>query len=156
MAVPKTVTKVSTKNGVKVEFSNNVNKTEYYLFELNRAALRDVMKFVRRTFLYNFTQHFNERTKIYKKGVSTRVWSGKDTKYPRANIGLSSRSPMGFYAYFQEVGTHEQPRLGLLQHAVEDNVDTIIQIESQYLSALSDDENTIEGIIDEGEYGEDE
>lgn len=156
MAVPKSVTKVISKNGVRVEFKSNVNKTEYYLFELCRAALRDVAKFVRKEFIYNFNENFRKRTGTYRKGLSSRVFSGKDTKYPRVDMGLSNRSSKGFYAFFQEVGTLEIPRLGLLQHAVEDNVETIVQIESQYLSALNSSENSIEKAIDESEYEESE
>lgn len=156
MAIPKSVTRITTKGGVKVEFRNNLDKTEYYIYELCRAALRDVMRFVQKTFKYDFYQHFGKRTGAANYSTTIEVLSNRKTKFPRANIGLSSRKMKGFYAYYQEVGTEEQPRLGLLQHAVEDNVDTIIEIESQYLSALSSDENSIEGMIDENEYGDNE
>src|SRR5690625_755680 len=45
MAVPKSVTKI-TKDGV--EFTDNVDRVNYTIKELSRAALRDTAKFVRR------------------------------------------------------------------------------------------------------------
>ena len=44
MSVPKSVVKVK-KNGV--EYTSNVDAAQYYIHELNRAALRDVGKFVK-------------------------------------------------------------------------------------------------------------
>ena len=58
----------------------------------------------------------------------------------------------GFYGYFQEVGTSKTPKLGLLKKAAQDNIDEIIKIESQYLSALNGDESTAMGLVDEADY----
>ena len=44
MSAPKSVTKIN-KNGVT--YTSNVDACQYYLHELNRAALRDVGKFVK-------------------------------------------------------------------------------------------------------------
>ena len=47
MPVPKSVTKIN-KDGVT--YVSEVDKANYYIFELSRAALRDVEKFVRSEF----------------------------------------------------------------------------------------------------------
>ena len=124
---------------------------KYYIFELTRAALRDVAKFVKREFKEKFYQNFNKISGDAGRATSAKVWSSANTKSPRVEIGLKTGRVDGFYAYFQEFGTSTGiPALGLLQHAVEDNVDTIIEIESKYLSGL---EGEAEALIEsEGDY----
>ena len=151
MSVPKSVTKVN-KNGVT--YTSNVDAAQYYIFELNRAALRDVAKFVKRTFRDSFYSHFDKETGNAGRSTSSVVLSNKDTKYPRVEIGLKKSTVKGSYAYEQEFGTSTIPRLGLLTHAVEDNIPKIIEIESKYLSALESEAQAL-SLIDEGEYNED-
>lgn len=159
MSVPKSVVKID-KNGV--QYTSNVDAAEYYLFELSRAALRDVGKFVKKTFSNSFYDHFRKKTGKAKLSTKVKVYSNKNTIYPRLEIGLpkSSRGKQveGFYAYFQEFGTNAPnkygitvPKLGLLQHAVEDNISEIVKIESQYLSALEEEAKAL-ALIDEGDY----
>ena len=70
-------------------------------------------------------------------------------------MGLKTGKQDGFYAYYQEFGTSKQPRLGLLQSCVEENIAQIIEIESKYLSGLEDEALAL-SMIDEGDYEEDE
>ena len=148
MPTPKSVTKIKSDG---VEYVSNVDACEYYIFELTRAALRDVAKFVKREFKEKFYQNFNKISGDAGRATSAKVWSSANTKFPRVEIGLKTGKVDGFYAYFQEFGTSTGiPALGLLQHAVEDNVDTIIEIESKYLSGL---EGEAEALIEsEGDY----
>ena len=146
MSTPKSVVKID-KNGVHYE--SNLDACEYYLFELNRAALRDVAKYVKRKFKDSYYQHFTKRSGDGGKACSAKIWSSKDTKYPRADIGLKTGAVPGFYAFFQELGTSKIAKLGLLQKAVEDNVDEIIKIESQYLSGLEDEAEALANISEE-------
>jgi len=148
MPTPKSVTKIKSDG---VEYVSNVDACEYYIFELTRAALRDVAKFVKREFKEKFYQNFNKISGDAGRATSAKVWSSANTKSPRVEIGLKTGKVDGFYAYFQEFGTSTGiPALGLLQHAVEDNVDTIIEIESKYLSGL---EGEAEALIEsEGDY----
>lgn len=152
MSVPKSVTKIN-KNGVT--YTSNVDACEYYIFELNRAALRDVAKFVKRTFRDSFYSHFEKETGNAGRATQSVVLSNKNTKYPRVEIGLKKNQLKGVYGYEQEFGTSEIPRLGLLTDAVEGNISKIIEIESQYLSALNDSESAVQGLIDESEYSDD-
>ena len=148
MPTPKSVTKIKSDG---VEYVSNVDACEYYIFELTRAALRDVAKFVKREFKEKFYQNFNKISGDAGRATSAKVWSSANTKSPKVEIGLKTGKVDGFYAYFQEFGTSTGiPALGLLQHAVEDNVDTIIEIESKYLSGL---EGEAEALIEsEGDY----
>lgn len=149
MSAPKSVTKI-TKNGL--EFENNLDYCEWTIKELCRGALRDVAKFVRAEFKKSYYEHFSKQTGDAGKAVSAKIWSSENTIYPRVDLGL--KGVKGFYGFFQEVGASNVPKLGLLQHSVEDNIQTIIEIESQYLSAIESDDPT--ALIDESETDIDE
>ena len=153
MGAPKSQTKVIVKDGkTEVKYESNFDAAEYYIFELSRAALRDVAKFVTKLFRTEYYSHFTKRTGNAGKATKYKVWSSKSTKYPHVDIGLKTGAVPGFYAYFQEFGTSTGiPRLGLLTNAVEDNVAEIVKIESTYLSGLSDEAEALAAQIDESE-----
>lgn len=152
MSAPKSVVKVN-KNGVT--YTSNVDATQYYLFELSRAALRDVGKFVKAEFKKKFYEHFDRDTGNAGKATSYTVLSGKNTKYPRVEIGLKKSQLKGVYAYEQEFGTSKIPRLGLLRDSVEGNIPKIIEIESKYLSGLEDEAKAL-AQINEGDYDDED
>lgn len=154
MPTPKSQVKILAKNGkTEVSYESNLDAAQYYIYELNRAALRDVGKFVSKLFKNNFYQHFKKHTGDAGKATKYKVISGQKTQFPRVQIGLKTGQVDGFYAYFQEFGTSNGiPRLGLLTHAVQDNVNEIIKIESQYLSGLSDEASKLESLINENDY----
>ena len=152
MSAPKSVVKVK-KDGV--EYTSNVDAASYYIYELSRAALRDVGKFVKTKFRQAYYDHFKKHTGDAGKAVSYKVISGKSTEYPRVQVGLKSGKVDGFYAYFQEFGSSKTPRLGILTDTVEGNISTIVEIESKYLSGL-EEEATALAMISEDEYSEDE
>lgn len=162
MSAPKSVMKFRKSQGKSyVEFTSNVDAAKYYLFELSRTALRDVARFVKRKFKEDMYSHFGNRTGTAGKAAHYRVLSSKSTKYPRVQIGLTSRNDEGFYAFFQEFGTTENnsyqvtvPKLGLLQKAVRDNIAAIVNIESRYLSGLSKEAAALDALINENEMGD--
>jgi len=149
MAAPKSVIKMN-KNGI--QYVSEVDKCQYYIHELTRAALRDVGKFIARTFRDSFYEHFKRRTGKAGRATKYKVWSSKSTIAPRVQIGLKTGKIDGFYGYFQEFGSTTHPRLGLLQKAAKENVEEIIKIESQYLSALNRSESSCNSKIDESDY----
>jgi hypothetical protein len=151
MSAPKSITKIN-KNGVT--YTSNVDACQYYLHELNRAALRDVGKFVKKRFREVYYSHFMKHSGDGGKAVNYVVMSSAKTTAPRVEIGLKSGKVDGFYAYFQELGSSNQPRLGLLQSCVEDNIAQIVEIESKYLSGLESEAQAL-SMIDEGEYQDD-
>lgn len=146
MPAPKSVTKV-TKEGL--EFTSNVDYCQYTIRELCRGALRDVAKFVRKEFKKRYYEQFHKMSGEGGKSIKAKVWSSENTKFPRVDIGLKKGQVDGFYSLFQEVGTSRQPKLGLLQKSVEENIDSIIEIQSKYLSAI--DTGNTESLIDETE-----
>lgn len=152
MSAPKSVTKIN-KNGVT--YTSNVDACQYYIHELSRAALRDVGKFIRTKWREIYYSVFTRHTGDGGKATNYNVIASKSTTAPRVQVGLKSGKVDGFYAYFQEFGTSTQPRLGLLTGLVEDNVATIVEIESKYLSALEDEAKAL-SLIDESEYSDGE
>ncbi|WP_337565494.1 HK97-gp10 family putative phage morphogenesis protein [Ruminococcus sp.] len=137
MSLPKAV-KI-TKNGV--EFISNVERLQYTLKELERAALRDVGKLVcKRT-----KQKIKRRTGRLAK--NTQYWVRSKQKVPDLQVGFK---PGGFYGLYQEIGTSKSPKIGALSNAAEDNISDIIKIESQYLSGIGTEE--AESLIKEGDY----
>lgn len=157
MPTPKSVISIKKgEGGSYVEYEKNFDAAEYYIFELSRAALRDVAKYVKRVFKEQYYSVFKKHTGNAGKATSSKVYSGKNTKYPRLEIGLKTGKVDGFYAYFQEFGTSKTPRLGMLTHAVQDNIAEIVKIESQYLSGLEGEAEALEALIDEDEYDDDD
>lgn len=148
MSAPKSVTKIN-KNGVT--YTSNVDACQYYIHELTRAALRDVGKFVRTKWKSVYYSFFTKRSGDAGKAVNYNVISSKSTTAPRVQVGLKSGKVDGFYAYFQEFGSSNTPRLGLLSKTVEDNIQQIVEIESKYLSALESEAEAL-SLIDESEY----
>lgn len=157
MPTPQSQTKVLVKKGkTEVTYESNLDASQYFIFELIRAALRDVGKYVLKVWRTGFYQHFKKHSGNAGKATMYKVFSSRNTKYPRVEIGLpyTAKGNAGFYAYFSELGSSKTPKLGLLTHAVQDNVDEIIKIESQYLSALNGQKNQMESLIDESEVEE--
>ncbi len=137
MGAPKSVIKIK-KDGV--EFTSSVDRVNYTLRELTRAALRDVGRYVcNRT-----RKQIKRRTGRVAK--NTQYWVRK--KEGDLQVGFK---PGGFYGGFQELGTEKQPKIGALYNSVKDNIKTIRDIEGQYLSAIEDEQRAL-SLIDEGEY----
>ena len=135
MAVPQ-ATKIK-KGGV--EILNNVDRVNYCIRELVRAALRDTGKFI----CSRTRKKIRKRTGRLLKNIQYWV-------RPKENDLQVGFKPGGFYGMYQEFGTEKQPKIGALTSSTEENIPTIIKIQAQYLSAL-EDEATALSKINEGE-----
>lgn len=147
MPTPKSVVKID-KDGVKYE--SFAEQSEYYIYELTRAALRDVGKFVRKMFYNEYYKTFQKKTGKGGKAIKVKVWSGKSTTNPRVSVGWKAGRSDGFYSWFQEIGTKgksEVKRHGILQKVVKENIAEIQKIQAQYLSGIGSERN-----IDESEF----
>lgn len=140
MAIPPSSVKIK-RNGV--EYLNNCELCKYTIFELTCAAMRDVGKFICRRFKSEYYRTFKRQKG--RVGTYCQYWVRKNKKYqdtPDVMVGIK---PGGFYGGFQELGTKDQPKLGILQKVTRDNIDEISKIEAQYLSALNE-ENPLDHI----------
>jgi len=158
MSAPKSVVKLRTKNGkCDVTYESNVDACEYYLFELSRAALKDVGKFLKKKAAINFYNAFKKRTGKAGKAASidTKVWSSRNTKFPRLEIGAKAGkgTALRSWFFFQEIGTKTVRKERILTRTAEDNIAEIVKIESQYLSGLSGEAERLAALVDES--GED-
>lgn len=149
MPMPKSVTKVK-KDGV--EFISSVDRIQYTIEELSRAALRDVAKLVRKRMVKKLKKlpGMKRSKRIYG---STQYWVRK--RDCDLQIGFKHDT---WYGVQQELGDRNQPARHILRGTVMENIDEIRKIEGQYLSAI-EDENKALAMIDEKEYvpeGDDE
>lgn len=143
MGIPPSVVKFKKGN---IEFISNVDRVNYTLNELARAALRDVGKFLCNKFRSRYYGVF--KRKKGKVGRYTQYWVRSKQKEPDLQIGIKANA---FYGAFQEKGSSKTPALGLLEKTASDNIAEIIAIESKYLSALEDEAAAL-ALIAEEEY----
>lgn len=144
MSVPKSVVKLS-KDGVT--YTSSVDTACYTIRELTRAALRDVGRYIARVSADNarselrgFRRGFRGRShrRVFGK-LSASKLSPAFQFFVRKNeldlqVGIRADT---WYGVEQELGTSRMPKKGILRNATYDNIRTIIEIESQYLSALN-------------------
>ncbi|NLK94729.1 MAG: hypothetical protein GX275_06020 [Clostridiales bacterium] len=143
MGIPKSVIKIKKGN---VEYISNVDRIQYTLKELTRAALRDTGKLICNKFRKKYYGLF--KRKKGKVGKYTQYWVRGKQKNPDLQVGIK---PFAFYGGFQELGSSKQNKLGLLQKTVSENIEQIRIIQGKYLSAI-EDENRALGLINEEEY----
>ena len=148
MAAPKSVVRFS-KNGV--EYTSSVDKAQYTIVELTRAAMRDVGKFLAgqmRASARKLPGSQQDRFVRYKTaGIIFKVPFNRDG-LPHVEIGTTADS---WYTEDHELGTSGQPRRGILKDTAYKNLAKIIEIESKYLSALEDEAKTL-SLTGGGEY----
>lgn len=148
MSVPKSVVRFR-KNGV--EYISSVDKASYTIVELSRAAMRDVGKFLART--------ANDAAMKLPGLKKSRRVRGKTSTFrydvpwaksglPHLDVGVTHDT---WYGVEQELGSSKQPKRQILRNAAYFNVAKIVEIESQYLSALEDEAKAL-SMISEGEY----
>lgn len=147
MAVPKSVVKIRNGN---VTYTSSVDRVQYTLLELSRAALKDTGRYICSIFRKSYYQTFKKNTG--KAGKGCQYWVRK--RECDLQVGLGKKG-IGFYSGMQEVGSSKSPRYALLRNAVEDNISKIKEIQSQYLSALSDESKALSLIEEKEEIGDD-
>ncbi|QOR34441.1 HK97 gp10 family phage protein [Clostridium sp. 'deep sea'] len=154
MPTPKSVVKVK-KNGV--EYISNVNRAQYTIKELCRAALRDVAKFLRKRIKARAPKGKGN----LNKNIGSWVRRSKDG-IPHLQIGVYDRSrakkkglKYAFYAMFFEFGTSKMPARPFIKPTVLENIETIKTIQAQYLSAIEDEHKALQLINEKDEIADD-
>lgn len=145
ISVPRSVTKVTRRNGVTVEFTDNVDRVQYTLQELSRAALRDTGKYIR-------AEQLKEAKKMPGMKKNRRAGGAFQYWVRKQETDLITGSKHGtWYGEQQELGDKNQPKRGIISSSVKDNIPTIRNIQGQYLSYI-EDENKALSVINEEEY----
>lgn len=147
MANPPSGMKI-TKNGIT--YQSSIDRTQYTIRELSRAALRDVGKYIVRECrkASQTRPHMGRLTiksRFYGKGGAFSYWVRKRETDLQVDIKHNT-----WYGVLQELGDGHQPPRGILRASVQNNIDQIRIIEGHYLSAV-EDENRAMGLIDEEE-----
>lgn len=146
MAAPKSVMKIN-KNGV--QFTESVDRANYFITELTRAAMKDVARFVLRIVRANVRGISNQTRKMRYAGMRYQYWVRKKECDLQLGIENTARgAETAWWADQAELGTAGQPKRGFLRDAVYSNIDMIRKIESQYLSGIETED---ESLIDEDE-----
>lgn len=143
MSVPKSVIRFKGNN---VKYVSNVDKASYLIAELSRAALRDVGKYVTR--ISNSSAQklhgLRKSRRVFGRKSAFQYWARK--RESDLQVGIKHDT---WYGVDQELGTNKQPKLGILRNSTYNNIATIIEIESKYLSALEDEAAALAKISEE-------
>jgi HK97 gp10 family phage protein len=142
MALPRSVTRVDRAGGVT--FTSNVDAVQYTINELCRAALRDVAKMLRKKMILKLKKlpGMKKHRRIYK---STQYW----VRRIEADLQIGARHD-SWYGAWQELGTKNQPKRGIIRNTVFENISEIKNIQSKYLSGINTSNNG-QSLIDESE-----
>lgn len=148
MGLPPSVTRIS-KDGVT--FTESVDRANYLITELTRAAMKDVAKYVLKIVRANVRGISNQTRRMRYAGTRYQFWVRK--KECDLQLGIENTkhgAETAWWADQAELGTAGQPKRGFLRAAVYDNISTIREIEAQYLSAIEDELNAA-AMVDEAE-----
>ena len=140
MAVPKSVIKIKKGN---VEYISSVDYVNYNIYELSRAAMRDVGRYLAtkmRASARKLPGSQRDRFVRYKTAGFIFKVPYNPGGLPYAEVGVK---PDSWYTEEHENGSSKQPKRGIIYDTAHDNLDTIIEIESKYLSALNGDSSAL-------------
>ena len=146
MSIPKSVVKF--KKG-DIVYTSGVDRAQYTIPELTRAALRDVGKYVSRTCNSAAMKLPGLKKSRRVRGRTSAFQYWARSKSCDLQVGIKHGT---WYGEQQELGTRNQPKRGILRASVYDNIPTIIEIESKYLSALESEAEALRLIESDDDY----
>lgn len=148
MSAPNAKMKIN-KDGIV--FEESVDRANYFLSELTRAAMKDVAKYVLRIVRRNVRNIKPKTKKMRYAAMRYQYWVRKKENDLILGVENTQKgADSAWWADQSELGTAGQPKRGFLRAAVYDNIEQIRTIEAQYLSAI-EDELKAESLIDENE-----
>ena len=145
MSIPKSV--IRFKKG-DVVYTSSVDRAQYTIRELTRAALRDVGKYVSRICNSEAMKlpGLKKSRRVRGRTSAFQYWARKQEC--DLQVGIKHGT---WYGEQQELGTRNQPKRGILRNSVYNNIPKIVEIESKYLSALESEAQAL-ALISEEEY----
>ena len=145
MSIPKSV--IRFKKG-DVVYTSSVDRAQYTIRELTRAALRDVGKYVSRICNSEAMKlpGLKKSRRVRGRTSAFQYWARKQEC--DLQVGIKHGT---WYGEQQELGTRNQPKRGILRNSVYNNIPKIVEIESKYLSALESEARAL-ALISEEEY----
>jgi hypothetical protein len=149
MALPRSITRVDRAGGVT--FTSSVERANYTIKELTRAALRDVAKVLRKKIIKKVrTLPGMSKSKLPYKSLGYWV-RGKEADL-QIGFGNSKKGWSGdvWFAARQELGTKKMKKKGFMRDTIFESIAEIRTIQGQYLSAIEDEQRAAR-LIDEAE-----
>ena len=145
MSLPKSV--IRFKKG-DVVYTSSVDRAQYTIRELTRAALRDIGKYVSRICNSEAMKlpGLKKSRRVRGRTSAFQYWARKQEC--DLQVGIKHGT---WYGEQQELGTRNQPKRGILRNSVYNNIPKIVEIESKYLSALESEARAL-ALISEEEY----
>lgn len=145
MGMPKSVIRLK-KDGV--EYVSDVDKANYTITELTRAAMRDVGKFIVRRCNEKAQKlpGMKRNPRVRGKNSTFQYWARKQD----CDLQVGTKQET-WYGFKQELGTSQMKQLGIIKNTTYENIAEIVKIESQYLSALEDEAKAL-SMINEDDY----
>lgn len=152
--MPKSVTKVK-KSGV--EFVSNVDACQYTLKELERAALRDSAKLVRKVMKNKVPKWMG----VLKSNIASWVKKDRGTGEVSLQVGVyspriskkKSKIP-AYHTHLVEFGTVNMRAQPFIKPATLENISAIREIQGKYLSYIEDVEIAKKYIDEEEEISD--
>lgn len=133
----------------RVKYQNNANKVKYVMTELERTALKEVAKFLRK----KVKTRVPVDKGVLKKNVGTWV-KRKDASLQigtyTADRARRKKYPYAYHTHLLEFGTSKMSAKPFLRPSVFENVDEIRRIQGKYLKEI-EEENRALGLISEEE-----
>jgi hypothetical protein len=127
-----------------VRFTSNVNRAEYTLTELTRAALRDIGKVITFKAIAEVKKIADGKLIVWnKKYKEFQYWNRQ--RETDLQVGIKHET---WFGVDQELGLNGQPKRDILRKAVFENLQTIREIQAKYLKHI-EDEMTAQRMIDE-------
>lgn len=146
-------------NGAGVQYISRADDVKEMMTELERAALKEVAKFLRK----EVKSRVPVKEGILKRNVGTWVktlgkkMKGQTKGTPILQLGIYDRArarrkgyKYAFHAHLIEFGTKKSAAKPFLRPSVMENIDQIRLIQGKYLKAI-EDENRARGLISEEE-----
>jgi len=139
-------------SGNSIRFISNAEEVKKVMRELERAALKDVAKFLRK----EIKRAVPVDRGVLKKNVGS--WVKKTSNgTPVLQIGVYTRARArkkgyiyAFHAHLVEFGTKAMPATPFLRPPVLNNIDQIRLIQGKFLKEI-ENENRARGLMDESE-----
>lgn len=153
MSLPPSVVRFN-RDGI--QYTSSVDRCQYTIKELTRAALRDVGKMLAR----KANQMAQKTLKGMKKNKRVRGRTSTFGYWARKiECDLQFGAKVGtWYSTEQELGSSKMPKLAIMHTVTMDSIADIVEIESKYLSGLEDEAEALRLIESEDDYvgGEDD
>ena len=129
-----------------VIYESKVDRAQYTIRELVRAAQMDTARLMRREMLREAKKQPGMR-RSKRPSAAFQYWVRKR----ELDLIIGSKHDT-WYGAHQELGTRKQPKRGIIKGTVMENINNIRIIQGQYLSAV-ENENRALGLIRPDEDG---